>query len=185
MQFQVGCLMLNFVNCLREIFKGTVVLGVLQIQFVRAGMSWICSILTSGETCIWKFGKQTVLVEMDWTLFELFLFCLFCFLFSLKYFGSFTWEVQCRSSRLLHRHFGSSSGWNLWFYRVGNFCRCMPGVRARGRAAIELRGPSSAARSSGSTVVLHFPAIAVSFGVFLSGIFVGICIVLIWIFAGV
>ena len=61
----------------------------------------------------------------------------------------------------------------------------MPGVRARGRAAIELRGPSSAARSSGSTVVLHFPAIAVSFGVFLSGLFVGICIVLIWIFAGV
>ena len=61
----------------------------------------------------------------------------------------------------------------------------MPGVRARGRAAIELRGPSSAARSSASTVVLHFPAIAVSFGVFLSGIFVGICIALIWVFAGV
>ena len=34
-------------------------------------------------------------------------------------------------------------------------------------------------------VVLHFPAIAVSFGVFLSGIIIGICIVLIWIFAGV
>ena len=61
----------------------------------------------------------------------------------------------------------------------------MPGVRARGRAAIGLRGPSSAARSSDFPVVLHFPAIAVSFGVFFSGIFVGICIVLIWIFAGV
>ena len=61
----------------------------------------------------------------------------------------------------------------------------MPGVRARGRAAIGLRGPSSAARSSDFSVVLHFPAIAVSFGVFLSGIIIGICIVLIWIFAGV
>ena len=166
-------------------FEGTVGLGDLQFQFVRAGTSWLCLMLTSGETCIWKFGKQTVLVEMNWTLFEMFCFVCFVFCFPSNVLGVLLWEVQCRSSRLLHRHFGSSSGWNLWFYRVGNFCRCMPGVRARGRAAIELRGPSSAARSSGSTVVLHFPAIAVSFGVFLSGIFVGICIVLIWIFAGV
>ena len=71
-------------------------------------------------------------------------------------------------------------------YSVGNFfSRCMPGARARGRAAIAgLHGPSSAARSSGFSVVLHFPAIAVSFGVFFSGIITGICIVLIWIFAG-
>ena len=62
----------------------------------------------------------------------------------------------------------------------------MPGARARGRAAIAgQRGPSSAARSSGFSVVLHFPSIAVSFGIFLSGVGTGICIVLFWIFAGV
>ena len=62
-------------------FEGTVGLGDLQFQFVRAGTSWLFLMLTSGETCIWKFGKQTVLIEMNWTLFELFLFCCFVFCF--------------------------------------------------------------------------------------------------------
>lgn len=62
----------------------------------------------------------------------------------------------------------------------------VPGARARGRAAI-FSGSSTAAavRTTGFSAVLHFPAIAVSFGLFIGGVCTGICIVLVWIFARV
>ena len=116
-------LMLNFVNCyVNSFWKDSWTWRSAVISMWRqvwGDYVW-CWLLV--KPCIWMFGKQTVLVEMNWTLFELFCFVCFVFCFPSNVLDVLFWEVQCRSSRPLHRHFVSSSGWNLWFYRVGNFC---------------------------------------------------------------
>jgi hypothetical protein len=57
--------------------------------------------------------------------------------------------------------------------------------RARGRAAIVSGSSTATCQTTGFSAVLHFRAIAVSFGLFFGGVFTGVCITLVWIFAGV
>ena len=190
-RYKVKCLMSNSVEtvCLnllqkdsltwRSVYIG-IVAGRYKVKYFGVDFWWnLVSGLATNRQCLTKW------TELYLCMFY-FVLC-FVFLFPLKLFWVFViWEVQCRSSSSSSSSFWIKFCWNLWFYRVGIFCvgacpGCARGVVPPLNCVGLLQLPDPVVFS----VVLHFPAIAVSFGVFLSGIIIGICIVLIWIFAGV